>query len=210
MDRPTKIVFATHNAGKAKEVAGLLRDLDIEVITADEAGVSEDVVEDGKSFVENAQKKAAFVGNKLRGMNIWDVWTIGDDSGICVTALNGAPGIYSARWAGENAPGEEWIKLMLAKLQDVLEGHRQAWFETAAVLRAPNGLTWVFNGRIDGTIALEPRSVAHLKLPYDSVFIPEGETRTFAEMSADKKNAISHRGRAFRKLKEFIETELSK
>src|SRR3989338_8869298 len=204
MEKIEKIVFATHNAGKVAEVGKLLGDLDIAVISADEAGITKDVVEDGKTFADNALKKAAFVGK-------WTyerVWSIGDDSGICVKALNGAPGIHSARWAGENAPGEEWIKLMLFKLQDIPEGQRQAWFETTAVLRAPNGLYWTFSGRIDGKIALEPRGIAHPRLPYDSVFMPEGNSRTFAEMSLDEKNTISHRGKAFRKLKEFIENQL--
>lgn len=131
---------------------------------------------------------------------------MGDDSGICVDALDGAPGIYSARWAGENAPGEKWVEKLLTEMNGVPEGKRMAWFETAAVLRAPDGRHWTFVGKVHGKIAVEPRGVAHPRLPYDMVFIPEEETRTFAEMSGEEKNAISHRARAFRRLRDFLQT----
>lgn len=194
-----KIVFATHNQGKALEIREILKDLNISVISADEAGVSGDIIEDGKTFEENALKKAEFVGKAT------NEWAMGDDSGICVEVLGGGPGIYSARWAGENAPGEKWVEKLLSETRGIPDDRRMAWFETAAVLRAPTGQSWTFVGKVFGTIATAPGGVAHPRLPYDVVFIPEGETRTFAEMSKEEKNAISHRGRAFRKLKDFIQ-----
>lgn len=194
-----KIVFATHNQGKVQEIQQILKGLDVSVVSADEAGVREDVVEDGKTFEENALKKAEFVGKTA------DEWAMGDDSGICVQALDGAPGIYSARWAGEGAPGGKWIELLLSKLEGVPEDKRGAWFETVVVLRSPTGKHWTFSGRVNGKIAEVPRGLSHPRLPYDSVFIPEGEKRTFAEMTKEEKNAISHRGQAFRKLKDFIQ-----
>jgi len=193
-----KIVFATHNQGKVKEIREILKDFDISVVSAEEAGVQEDIVEDGNTFEENALKKAEFVGK------IANEWAMADDSGICAEALDGAPGIYSARWAGENAPGHEWVELLLSKLKDMPEGKRGAWFETVAVLRSPTGEHWSFVGKVNGRIAMEPRGIAHPRLPYDVVFIPEGDSRTFAEMSSDEKNALSHRGRAFRQLREFV------
>jgi XTP/dITP diphosphohydrolase len=194
-----RIIFATHNQGKIQEIREILKGLDVLVVSADEAGVHEDVVEDGKTFEDNALKKAEFVGRTS------NEWAMGDDSGICVEALDGAPGIYSARWAGEGAPGHKWVELLFSKLEGVPEGKRGAWFETVAVLRSPTGQHWAFSGRVNGTIAVEPRGISHPRLPYDSVFIPEGETRTFAEMTKEEKNAISHRGRAFRKLRDFIQ-----
>ena len=194
-----KIVFATHNQGKVQEISEILKDLAVLVVSADEAGIREDVVEDGKTFEENALKKSEFVGK------IANEWAMGDDSGICVEALDGAPGIFSARWAGEGAPGHKWIELLVSKLEGVAENKRGAWFETVVTLRSPTGEYWTFVGRINGTIAVAPRGISHPHLPYDSVFIPEGETRTFAEMTKEEKNAISHRGRAFRKLKDFIQ-----
>lgn len=199
MNKITKIVFATHNQGKVAEIKDLLKDTGIEIQSANDVGIYEDVVEDGKTFEENALKKAEVVGK------ICNEWTMSDDSGICVDALDGAPGIYSARWAGENASGDEWVKLLLSKLDGVPEDKRTAWFETAAVLRAPDGKHWAFVGRVDGKIATEPRGVAHPHLPYDVVFVPNGYNKTFSEMSNEEKNVISHRGRAFKQLSKFIQ-----
>ena len=193
-----KIIFATHNQGKVEEIREILKDFDVEILSADEAGVKEDVVEDGKTFEENALKKANFIGERT------GEWAMADDSGICVKVLDGAPGIYSARWAGENTPGEEWVRYLLAKMKDIPEGKRDAWFESVAILRAPDGKYWAFVGKVEGSIALEPRGKAHPRLPYDVVFIPEGDDRTFGEMSAEEKNSLSHRGRSFRKLADFI------
>ena len=120
----TKIVFATHNKGKVDEVREILLSLGLSVLSADEAGVIEDVVEDGTTFEENAVKKAEFVGRKT------GEWTIADDSGVCVEALDGAPGIYSARWAGENASGDQWVEKILSEMKDIPEGKRRAWIET--------------------------------------------------------------------------------
>lgn len=194
-----KIIFATHNQGKVKEVRDILKDLDIEILSADEAGISEDVIEDGNTFEENALKKARFVNKKTKE------WAMAEDSGICVKALGGAPGIYSARWAGENAPGEEWVRFLLEKMKDIPEGQRDAWFETSAILIDPDGKYWSFVGKVEGKITMEPRGVAHPRLPYDSVFIPDGYDKTFSEISDQEKNKLSHRGRAFRQLKDFIE-----
>lgn len=197
-----KIVFATHNKGKIAEVRRIFEDVNgLTIVSAEEAGVMEDVVEDGLTFASNALKKARFVGYKT------NEWTMADDSGICVDVLEGAPGIYSARWAGEGAPGHKWVELLLSKMQNSApeECQRTARFETMAVLFNPDGgEAFFFKGEVRGRIALKPRGVPHPKLPYDSVFIPDGYTKTFSEM-LDKKNELSHRGQAFAKLKEFIQ-----
>lgn len=195
-----KIVLATHNMGKVAEIKGIFEDVNgLTIVSAAEAGVMEDVVEDGKTFASNALKKARFVGYRT------NEWTMADDSGICVDALEGAPGVYSARWAGEGAPGHKWVELLLSKMKDVPEGKRTACFETMAVLFNPNGgEAFFFKGEVRGKITLRPKGVPHPKLPYDSVFIPDGFTKTFSEM-LEKKNELSHRGRAFAKLKEFVE-----
>ncbi len=128
-----------------------------------------------------------------------------DDSGICVRALNGRPGVYSARWAGENVPGQKWVEKMLEEMKDVPVGKRYAWFETAVVLFFPDGDLQRYKGGVDGTITLAPRGEFNPTLPYDVIFQPEGESRTFAQMSSAEKNAISHRGKAFAQLRDFIE-----
>ncbi|HEY4510369.1 MAG TPA: RdgB/HAM1 family non-canonical purine NTP pyrophosphatase [Candidatus Paceibacterota bacterium] len=198
-----KIIFTTHNQGKVEEVRKILKDFDVEILSADEAGVTEDVVEDGKTFEENALKKANFIGERTRE------WAMADDSGICVKALDGAPGIYSARWAGENTSGEERVRYLLAKMKDVPEGKRDAWFESVAILRAPDGKYWAFSGKVEGSIALEPRGKAHPRLPYDPVFIPKGYNKTFSEMSGEDKNSLSHRGQSFRQLKDFLAKKIN-
>ena len=197
-----KLVFATHNSGKVKEMTALLADLDIEVLSADAAGVTEDVEEDGKTFKENSVKKARFVSQKS------GEWAVADDSGVCIAALDGAPGVMTARWAGPGASDEQLVAHTLTQLTDVPEGKRQAWFESCVALVAPDGREWTFSGKVQGSIPSAPRGTGRPKLPYDVIFIPEGHDRTFAEMTDEEKNSMSHRGIAFQKLREFLKTQL--
>lgn len=190
-----RLVFATRNQGKVKEMRAMLADLKVEVVSQEEVGVSEEVVEDGKTFEENALKKARFVAKRT------GQWAVADDSGICIDALGGAPGIQSARWAGEGAADEAIIKFTLKQMERVSDANRQARFESAVALVSPNGQEMVFHGIVDGQVAREPRGIPRPKLPYDMIFIPQGHTRTFAEMSDAEKNSLSHRGRAFAQLK---------
>ena len=200
MRKIKRIVIATQNDGKVNEIKQIFQGVKgVTVVSAKEAGVTEDVVEDGKTFAANALKKAVFVAKRT------GQWAMADDSGICVDALGGEPGVSSARWAGENAPGNRWVELLLSKLLGVPEEKRTAHFETMAVLINPQNEAFFFRGIVRGRILVEPRGQAHPRLPYDIVFVPDGETRTFSEMSDDEKNAISHRGRAFAQLKEFIQ-----
>jgi len=192
-----KLIFATHNPGKIKEMQELLADLDIEVLSADEAGVTEDLVEDGLTFEENALKKARFVCQKSGEC------AVGDDSGICLDALNGAPGIYTARWAGE---GNDLIDFTLDKIKDIPEENLGATFRCALALVMPDGQEFIFEGRSPGRVIKERRGPKVPKLPYDQIFIPEGYEQTFAEMPREEKHKLSHRGRAFGELKRFLES----
>lgn len=193
-----QLVFATHNPGKVTEMRAILAGLSVEIASADEVGVHEDVIEDGVTFAENALKKARFVSQRT------GKWAVADDSGLSIDALDGAPGVFSARWAGEGATGDQLVAYTLNELQGVPEHRRTAWFETAAALVSPDGQEWTFSGRLDGMIPLSPRGTPRDRLPYDVIFIPEGHAKTFAEMSDDEKNSLSHRGDAFRQLKEFL------
>lgn len=188
-----KLIFATYNLGKLKEIKEILPDF--EILGLDDVGIKEDIIENGKTFAENALIKARCVSKKT------GEWTSADDSGICIDALGGAPGIYSARFAETD---EDKIKLTLEKMKDIQEEKRQAYIEASIALVSPEGKEFVFNGRVNGTIAEEPRGINRLHLPYDLIFIPDGETRTFAEMSSDEKNKMSHRGLALEKLKLFL------
>ncbi len=199
-----KIIFATHNPGKVKEVSALLAGLDVEIVSAEEAGVIEEAVEDGKTFEENALKKARFVVERT------GEWAMADDSGICIDALGGEPGVYSARYAGAGASAEKLINFILEKIKDTPTAERTATFFTAVALISPNGEHWIFEGKVPGQLAPSPRGTPRLKLPYDVVFIPEGESRTFAEMTDEEKNSISHRAMAFLKLKDFLAKKFKK
>lgn len=196
-----RIILATRNSGKVRELKELLSAppaLSLELISAEEAGVQGEAVEDGKTFTENAFKKADFVGKQT------GEWVVADDSGLCVNALNDRPGVHSARWAGEGAPPEKWVEKLLREMEFLPPNQREAHFETVAVLRAPDGRKWKFVGLVVGTIASVSRGVFKSRLPYDSVFVPNGHERTFAEMTEAEKDAISHRGKAARKLKKFL------
>ncbi len=193
-----RLIFATHNPGKLDEMRQLVDGLGIEVMSADEAGVHEVVVEDGKTFAENALKKARFVAQKS------GAWSVADDSGIMIDALEGRPGVYTARWAGEGASDEQIVAHTLEQLKDVEGGRRGATFHSVVALVSPDGEEQTFEGSIVGTIVITPRGTHKKKLPYDVLFSPSGQSQTFAEMSDEQKNALSHRGRAFQKLMEFL------
>jgi len=193
-----QLIFATHNPGKVTEMQAILAGLPFEVLSADDAGVHEDVVEDGVTFSENALKKARFVSQKT------GQWAVADDSGLSIDALDGAPGVFSARWAGEHATGDDIVQHTMDELSGVPEHRRSAWFESAAALVSPDGQEWVFTGKVEGMIPMEPRGTPREQLPYDVIFIPEGHAKTFAEMTDEEKNSLSHRGEAFRQLKSFL------
>jgi len=198
-----KIIFASHNVGKIKEMRAMLADIGVTVLGAEEAGVHEEAVEDGATFEANALKKAYFVAERT------GQWAVADDSGICIAALGGRPGVYSKRWAGEGAHDSRIVEYTLEQAKNIPEGERDAWFESAVALTAPDGRHWVFSGQVRGRLAVAPRGSSLPGLPYDVIFIPEGHEVTFGEMRFEEKNALSHRGRAFAQLKEFLKKLLS-
>ncbi len=189
-----RLVAATHNAGKARELAALL-DGRFSVTSAAELGLAEPE-ETETTFVGNALLKARLAA-EASGMI-----ALADDSGLSVTALDGAPGIYSARWAG---PTRDFA-LAMAKLEERLEAtgsaDRSAWFTCALALAWPAGAAIVVEGRVDGVLRFPPRG--DQGFGYDPIFLPEGLERSFGEMGAAEKIALSHRTRAFEKLKAAV------
>ncbi|MBI2473506.1 RdgB/HAM1 family non-canonical purine NTP pyrophosphatase [Candidatus Uhrbacteria bacterium] len=196
-----RLIFATHNTGKVREMQQLLSDMDIHVLSAEQAGILEDVEEDGETFEQNALKKARFVASKSQE------WSVGDDSGITIDALGGRPGIFTARWAGEGASDEQLIDHTLDQLKEVQERDRGASFYSVIALVSPQGEEYLFEGVVEGDVTLEPRGQHLPKLPYDVIFQPKGFEQTFGEMSEQEKNQLSLRGRAFEKLKLFLRTK---
>lgn len=187
-----KIVFATHNAHKVSEVQAVLGS-EYQLVTATEAGITEEIPETQPTIEGNALQKARYVYEHT-GLNCF-----ADDTGLEVEALNGAPGVYSTRYAGEHVSYADNNVLLLKNLAGC--ENRKARFRTVIALIV-DGKEYLFEGRVKGTIATEPHGEGGFG--YDPLFVPEGSQLTFAEMSSEAKNKISHRGRAVAKLVAFL------
>ncbi|ALE06533.1 nucleoside-triphosphate diphosphatase [Arthrobacter sp. ERGS1:01] len=202
-----KLVLATHNQGKLRELRELLRGqvpgLDVDVDVVDAGAVdAPDVKETGVTFAENSRLKAHEVA-KATG-----ILAIADDSGLAVDVLGGSPGIFSARWAGRHGDDAANLALLLAQLGDIDAGHRGARFVCAAALASPDGsLDVVREGTLEGTLLTEPRGAGGFG--YDPILQPLGLEKSCAELAPAEKNAISHRGNAFRALLPHIVAALS-
>lgn len=190
----TRLILATRNAGKITELKAILADAGIshDLVGAEAYPDIPDVKETGVTFAENALLKAHALA-QATGLP-----AVADDSGLCVDVLNGAPGIFSARWAGRHGDDAANLTLLLAQLGDIEHPHRAAHFACAAALALPDGTTRVAEGRLHGTLRHTPTGTNGFG--YDPILQPEGDTRTCAELSPEEKNAISHRGKAFRGL----------
>ena len=197
-----RLVLATHNKGKLRELRELLRgqvpglDVDTQVVDAGAVGAP-DVAETGVTFAENSLLKARAVAEAT------GLVAIADDSGLSVDVLGGAPGIFSARWAGRHGDDAANLNLLLAQLADVPDGYRGAAFVCAAALAVPaspagDGREVVEYGQLEGVLLREPRGEGGFG--YDPVLQPSGLDRSCAELEPGEKNAISHRGHAFRAL----------
>ncbi|MFI2563331.1 RdgB/HAM1 family non-canonical purine NTP pyrophosphatase [Paenarthrobacter sp. NPDC018779] len=205
-----RLVLATHNKGKLKELRELLRgqvpglDVDTQVVDAAEAGAP-DVAETGVTFAENSLLKARAVAEAT------GLIAIADDSGLAVDVLGGAPGIFSARWSGRHGDDAANLQLLLAQLSDVPDASRGAAFVCAAALAIPGdgGIAreTVEYGELEGSLLREPRGEGGFG--YDPILQPKGMDRSCAELSFEEKNAISHRGQAFRALLPAIVAALS-
>jgi XTP/dITP diphosphohydrolase len=201
------VVLATRNAAKLRELARILGAEDsasrdggeqIRLAGLDEFPGAPDVPETGATFEENALLKARAIAN-YTGLP-----AVADDSGLCVDALNGMPGVLSARWAGGHGDDQANLELVLAQVADVPGARRGARFVCAAalVVPAPVAREWVVTGQVEGRLIRAPRGSGGFG--YDPIFLPDGFGQTTAEMTAEAKDAISHRGRAFRALTPFI------
>ncbi len=191
---PGKLVIASHNEGKVREIRALLEPYGIEPVSAGSLGIPEPE-ETGTTFTANAELKARFSAD-LSGMV-----ALADDSGLCVDALNGDPGVYTANWA-ETPNGRDWY-LAMQKVEDALqakgpEAGRDAHFVCVLSLCWPDGHVESFEGRCEGTLIWPPRG--KMGFGYDPVFVPLNHAQSFAELDPTEKHAISHRSDAFRKL----------
>ncbi len=194
---PEKIVIASHNAGKISEIRDLLAPFQIEVLSADELNLP-DVEETGTTFRENAALKAEQLA-KISGLPC-----LGDDSGLCVDALGGRPGVYSARYA-PNRDFDKAMDMLIAELKETQNPDWSAHFSCVLCFAFPNGERHFFEGRVDGRIL--PQKSGTNGFGFDPVFQPEGFDKTFACFSKAEKSSISHRGRAFEKFISWLDEQ---
>jgi len=195
-----KFVLASHNPGKIKEMSAILSKFGIEVVTPRELGITVDVEETGATFAENAMLKARAICEAA------NLPAIADDSGLCVNALNGGPGVYSARYGGEGLDDVGRYRLLLENMRG--QTTRAAHFACAIACAFPNGDTLNAEGRCDGTIAFAPMGEGGFG--YDPVFLVPEKRKTFAQLTAEEKAEISHRGKALEIFVEKLETYLKK
>ena len=187
-----KLVFATHNSNKAKEIQSLLPD-DFQILTLTEINCIAEIPETSETLEGNSLLKAQFVSDN------YNLNCFADDTGLEIVALNGRPGVYSARYAGEEKNAEANMNLVVSELEN--ESNRKAQFRTVITLIL-NEKTVLFEGVVKGEISTEKRGTDGFG--YDPIFIPEGQSKTFAEMTLEEKNQQSHRARAFEKLIVFL------
>jgi len=189
----TRLVVASHNPGKVREIAELIAPWKLQAISVGELGLPEPD-ETEPTFIGNALLKARAAAHGAQ------LPALADDSGLCVEALDGAPGIYSARWAGPTKDFSLAMEDVNRRMQASGRSSRAAWYICALAIAWPDGVEASFEGRIDGTLVWPPRGTRGFG--YDPMFVPEGHSLTFGEMEPGAKHAMSHRARAFR---QFVE-----
>jgi XTP/dITP diphosphohydrolase len=197
---PDPLVLATRNPGKLRELDRILG-AQIRLAGLEDFPGAPDVPETGATFEENALLKARAIAAHT------GLAAVADDSGLCVDALNGMPGVLSARWAGGHGDDKANLDLVLAQIADVPDARRGARFVCAAALVLPDRREWVVTGTVEGRLIRVPRGSGGFG--YDPIFLPDGFDLTTAEMTPEAKDAISHRGRAFRALAPFITGSLT-
>ena len=195
MDKEFKLIFATKNKGKYDEVKKMMPK-NINLMSLNDLYFNEDIEETGETLMQNAKIKSDFIFNKYR------INCFADDTGLEIDSLNGLPGVYSARFAGKSCNTQENIE----KVWDLLTGYknRKARFKSVFSLNL-NGKTFIFEGKIDGEIIFQQKG--QNGFGYDSIFIPKGYTKTFAELNLIEKNKISHRSEALKRLIIFLDKQ---
>lgn len=195
-----KVILATRNPNKMDQIRAVFVGSNIELLSLDQAGIEGAAVEDGDTLEENATKKAWYAHER----STTPLWTMADDTGFFVEALGGEPGVQAAYWGGEDLSGEERMRYALDRMRGLT--NRRASFRTCVALVSPSGERSYFHGALNGTVLEEPRGTLLPSLPYGVFFVPDGESRSLEEMRAEEESAISHRGKAFRQVRDFLES----
>ncbi len=193
------IILATRNPSKAEQIKAVFNGSSLTIRTLTETGIVGDAVEDGDTLEQNALKKARFAHNKAGS----PAWTMADDTGLFITALHGQPGVRAARWAGEHATTKEIMEHCLSRLRGAAD--RSATFQTVVAIVTPEGNEHFFSGEVHGQLLEAPRTDFQPGMPYSPIFMPDGTDLVWAEMGVEQENEISHRGKAFRQARVFLE-----
>ena len=196
------IILSTRNPSKAEQIKAVFSGTHFNILTLTDADIQGEAVEDGDTLEANALKKAHYA--QIHGPK--GFWTMSDDTGLFITHLNGQPGIWAARWAGETASTEEITNHTLGKMKGAAD--RSARFETVVAIVDPEGNEHIFKGICEGALLDAPKAPAQPKMPYSPLFKPNGYDKVWAEMQTDEENAVSHRGKAFRAARAWLETQI--
>jgi XTP/dITP diphosphohydrolase len=201
-----KIILSTRNGEKTKQINAMFAGTDIHILSLEDAEIEGEVEEGIESLEENASLKTMFAWRKTS----WpDAWTMADDTGLFIHALGGEPGVITADWAGKEVKGAELEAFAVSKIRAIPEGQRSAYWKTVAAVREPSGNLLIFTGESGGRVIDEPRGELKPQFPYSRIFVPDdGDGRTWAQMTTEEQNAISHRGKAFEKAREFLLTRI--
>lgn len=199
-----KLLIATTNPGKLKEISIFLKDLPLEIVSLKDVGIADDVNEVGNSYQENSQMKALFYAKKS------GIPAIADDGGLEIVALDGAPGIKSRRWLGEKSTEQDIIDHMIKLAKELPENNRKAFFKTVISLALPNGKVWSVDGEIEGIIVQEPYLKALRGYPYRSFFYLPELNKYYHEdqLTQEEEKVYNHRRKAIEKLKPILGEEL--
>lgn len=201
----TEILIATGNKGKFDEIMGILGDLPFEFLTLNDLGLESDAPENEITFQENAKKKAIYYFHKLGAQ----MPVIADDSGVIVDVLDGQLGVKTRRWGlGEKVSDQEWVDFFLKKMEEFPTSKRTARFISAAAICLQDGEVKVFEGRTEGVITKNLEAKIVEGLPLSSCFKPNGLNKVFSALSVEEKNLISHRGKAFKGLKNYLKDSI--
>jgi XTP/dITP diphosphohydrolase len=197
------IILSTGNPSKAAQIKPFFEGLPISVLTLQEAGIEGAGDENGDTLLHNSTQKAMYAWDNLTEKT----WTMADDSGLFLEALDGKPGVQAATWAGKDATTSEITQYTLEQMRG--KENRNAVWKTCAVVISPDGEKYVFYGECPGKLLTEQRRPPQPKMPYSGIFHPGSDPRVWSEMSIEEENAISHRGQAFRQVRKFFENILS-
>lgn len=196
-----QVILSTRNPSKAEQIKAVFVGSSISILTLDEAGIEGQATENGLTLEENSLKKATFVHQQDP-----NCWAMADDTGIFIDALDGNPGVHTAGWSGGNKNTDQMTAWILQQLERVQ--NRSATFKTTVAIVSPDGGQYFFTGEVQGKILSVARSATQPKMPYAPIFMPDGTNKVWAEMTVEEENEISHRGKAFRQARKFLENTL--